>query len=53
MKKYYFHEFSNTIIYRPEMIILIAFRQLISTRMTSGVSRVGHVPWVLLRGFSA
>jgi hypothetical protein len=34
MKKYYFHEFSNTIIYRSEMIVLIAFRQLISTRMT-------------------
>ena len=34
MKKYYFREFSNTIIYRSEMIILIAFRQLISARMT-------------------
>ena len=34
MKKYYFREFSNIIIYRSEMIILIAFRQLISARMT-------------------
>ena len=35
MKKYYFREFSNTIIYRSGMIILIAFRQLISARMTN------------------